>query len=266
MSIATKVKGLRAVLFFDNWPMLVLQRVFYRDTGLVIYRKNGLEFVVDHKGHDENGTRNCLISDMYRKYLASFSLPQRARVLDLGANGGGFPLLLRAEGIGIETVVCVEMGSQVVTRLTLNLATNFGPAAVAVHAAVCDTSQRKEIALTRNRGGTAISIEGWQADRASDADFVDCVSLPALAATYFPQELIDICKVDIEGAEYEVFESSDDAVLRSIRYLIIELHDRARTPKLLDKIARLGFTDITLPGDAQPEKKDEIRCFRGPAA
>jgi FkbM family methyltransferase len=266
MSIATRVAGFRAILFFDNWPILVLQRMFDRNTGLVVYRKKHLEFVVDHQGGDENGTRQCLTSDMYKKYLTSFSLPDQARILDLGANGGGFPLMLRAEGIGIERAVCVEMNPLVTNRLTLNLATNFGPEAVAINAAVCDTSDRTEIVLKRTRGGTSTSILRDQADGTTDSDSVITISLTALCEKYFDNKPIDICKVDIESAEYEVFETSEDAVLLTIRYLIIELHEPWRTPRFVERLSALGFAEIGRTEDSKTGDDPEVRCFKGPAA
>ncbi len=266
MSISTRVAGFRALLFFDNWPILVLQRIFDRNTGLVVYRKKDLEFVVDHKGGDENGARQCLTSDMYKKYLTSLSLPNDVKILDLGANGGGFPLMLRAEGIGLERVVCVEMNPMVVDRLKLNLATNFGPAAVAINAAVCDTSTRKEIVLKRSRGGTSTSILRDQADGTAVSDTVTTISLASLYRKYFDNGLIDICKVDIEGAEYEAFESSDDAVLLAIRYLIIELHEPSRTPRFVERLSSLGYTEMTHEEGSRTRDMADVRCFKGPAA
>ena len=60
MSIKTKVAGMRAVMAFDNWPVLLLGRLFYRKTGLVVYCKNHLEILVDHRGGDEAEHGNAL--------------------------------------------------------------------------------------------------------------------------------------------------------------------------------------------------------------
>ena len=265
MSIATRVAGFRHILFFDNWPILVLQRIFDRDTGLVVYRKDRLEFVVDHKGGDENGTRMCLTSGMYKKYLTSFSLPDQVCILDLGANGGGFPLMVRSQGIGIETAVCVEMNPLVADRLKLNLATNFGPAAVAINAAVCDTSSRENILLKSSRGGTSTSLFRDQADSTRDSQSVMTISLSTLSEEFFNKGMIDICKVDIEGAEYEVFDSTEDSVIQTIRYLIIELHEPSRTPKFVERLSALGFAEITR-AEKVKTGYTEVRCFQGPAA
>ena len=266
MSLMTRVAGFRDILFFDNWPILTLQRIFDRDTGLVVYRKKQLEFVVDHKGGDENGTRSCMTSSMYKKYLNMFSLPSKIRLLDLGANGGGFPLMLLAEGLEVEQAVCVEMNPPVANRLKLNLAMNLGRTAIALHAAVCDTSSRKNILLKSNRGGTSTSILNDQADATTESESVATISLATLSDTYFNSGVIDICKVDIEGAEYEAFESSADAVLRTIRYLIIELHDPSRTPIFVQRLSALGFKDITHAERPRKGYSTEVKCFRGPVA
>src|SRR4051812_27725218 len=105
MSFSTKVAGARAMLAFDNWPALLLGRLFHGDAGMFVYRKGQLEILVDHRGGDQTGTRMCIVSDMYRKYLPLFSVTQPANVLDLGGNGGGFPLMLKLAGIKLGTVV-----------------------------------------------------------------------------------------------------------------------------------------------------------------
>jgi tRNA1(Val) A37 N6-methylase TrmN6 len=54
---------------------------------------------------------------MYREYLPFFTFSGPARVLDLGANGGGFPLMLRLAGIDLARVVSVEMDPMTFLRL-----------------------------------------------------------------------------------------------------------------------------------------------------
>jgi hypothetical protein len=55
-------------------------------------------------------------------------------------------------------------------------------------------------------------------------------------------EAIDIAKVDIEGAEIEVFESSD--WMKNVRCLMIELHDRFRPgcSEAVSSVATNGFS------------------------
>jgi FkbM family methyltransferase len=266
MSIASRLAGLRAVLVFDNWPMLLVGRIFDRKTGFVVYRKNGCEILVDHRGGDEAGTRQCISSDMYRRYLPSFALAGPVRVLDLGANGGGFPLMLKIEGIEIARAVCVEMNPLTWQRLQVNLGANLGEAAVAVNAAVCGIEHGTEILLKPSRGGTSLSMYGHCADRSSPHVEVRTVTIQALCEQYFKSEIVDICKMDIEGAEYEALEASPNEVLARIRYLVMEFHDPGRTPALIERMTAIGFRQIAAERDHRTGATTEVRVFRGPAA
>ena len=263
MTLSTKIAGLKAISVFDNWPLLVIQRVFDRSAGLLVYRKNGLEILVDHRGGDEFGTRECITSGMYRKYVHSMNLSNPATVLDLGANGGGFPLMLFIEGVRLGHTVCVEMNTATYLRLAVNLSTNLGPAAVAINAAVCGMTDGSEIQIELVRGGTSTGISS----RSLKADVptvpVRTTTLQALYDRYFKGQSIDLCKIDIEGAEYEVFESSADSLLQNIRYLLIEFHNPEKTPAVVQRIRSLGFTEMT-PGDGHTTGANtEVRGFRG---
>lgn len=255
---------MRVIMHFDNWPLLFLGRLMYRKAGLFVYCKNGLEILIDHRGGDECGTRGCIVNDMYRKYVPLFRFQNDVRLLDIGANGGGFPLMLMLEGLKLAQVVCVEMNPLTCLRLQLNLQTNLGFSAVAINAAVCGDPER-EIHLAPSRGGTSYSIDKNLADASSPGVDVKATTLQALYDRYFSGELIDICKVDIEGAEYDVFSSSDDDLLRKIRYLIVEFHDAPRTPAVIKRLLNLGFSEIT--DHPHPEDnagaRTEVRCFRG---
>jgi FkbM family methyltransferase len=265
MFIKNRFAGLQAVLYFDNWPMLLLGRVFDRGTAFVIYRKKGLNILVDHHGGDASGTRGCIVGDMYRRYLPSIALSGKLRVMDIGANGGGFPLLLRLEGAEFARVVSVEMNPLTFQRMQLNVAANIGPAAVAINAAVCGEGQPTEIFLSPTRGGPGESMYDLRADASAAHVSVPTTTLPSIYERYFAGQTIDICKIDIEGAEYEVFESTTDELLGKIRHLIVEFHDPARTPALLERIRSLGFQEISDKSQKTGERT-EVHAFRGPAA
>jgi FkbM family methyltransferase len=266
MTLSAKIAGLKAITEFDNWPLLVIQRIFDRNAGLLVYRKNGLEILVDHRGGDENGTRECITSDMYRKYVRSMSLPDKTTVLDLGANGGGFPLMLFIEGVRLGHIVCVEMNTATYLRLAVNLATNLGPAAVAINGAVCGMIDGSEIQIEPVRGSTSTGIWSSSARAGGATVAVRTTTLQALYDTYFKGQSIDLCKIDIEGAEYEVFDSSADSLLQNIRYLLIEFHNPEKTTALVQRIQSLGFTEMTPADDHTTGPYTEVRGFRGKSA
>ena len=186
MGMGQKVAGLKALLQFDNWPMLIMARSFDKRTGLVTYRKGSLEILVDHSGGDENGTRTCLVSNMYRKHLNALGTRGPVRVLDLGANGGGFPLLLLLDGYEVEQAVCVEMNPPTALRLLVNLDTNLNGRAIGINAAVCGTNAESEIRIEPSRGSTALSIYGRPDATAKSSVTVPTVILSALCERYFP--------------------------------------------------------------------------------
>jgi FkbM family methyltransferase len=263
--------GLGAILVFDNWPMLVLERLCDRKTGLVVYRKKGFDILIDHRGGDQCGTRMCIATDMYRKYLPHFNLQGPVRVLDLGANGGGFPLMLRIEGIEVARAVCVEMNPLTYQRLQLNLATNLGLSAVAINAAVSAMPEGSEIPVLPSRGGTGVSLANNRTETSESHVSVPTTTLQALCDRHFKDELVDICKIDIEGEEYELFESAPDKLLLQIRHLILEMHyfqetSRARGQALIARLTGLGFTDITIEEGHETNPYGEVRAFAGPAA
>lgn len=261
MSIKTKVAGVRAIMAFDNWPMLLLSRMLYRNRGMVVYCKDRLQILVDHAGGDENGTRECIVGDMYRRYVPLFQLAGPANVLDIGANGGGFPLMLALEHVRLASVVSVEMNPATYSRLHVNLLSNIGPSAVAINAAVCGNNAPPEILLAPTHGSTGYSITGNSARESEPHVAVRTTNLQSLYDHYFLGRRIDICKIDIEGAEYELIDSTPDDVLLKIRYLIVEFHDAPRTPPLISRFARLGFSEITDKKNAFPVMKTEVRAF-----
>lgn len=260
MAFAQKLHGLVQLLQFDNWPILVLGRLLDRGTGLVVYRKQGLEILVDHRGGDEAGTRMCITCDMYRKHLRDITKAQPMRVLDLGANGGGFPLLLCLEGFSLVEVVCVEMNRSTYFRLVVNLATNLAGAATGINAAVCGVAG-SEILLEPSRGSTSLSMTTNRAEASAPHVAVPTTTISTLSDEHFGDQAIDICKMDIEGAEYDALDATPDSVLRRIRNLIIEFHDPARTPAQLSRLRQLGFEDVTR-SDARTGDRTEVRAFR----
>src|SRR5262249_56684687 len=105
----------------------------------------------DHSAEDECGTRLCIVSEMYRKYLPFLNLQGPINVLDLGSNGGGFPLMLLFEGLCVAKLVCVEMNPQTYTRALLNISRNFSCRYRVINAAVSGTATTFDLRL--GRGG-----------------------------------------------------------------------------------------------------------------
>ena len=77
---------------------------------------------------------------------------------------------------------------------------------------------------------------------------------------------IDLCKLDIEGAEYGVLSHPGHGGLRRCRFLLTEIHDmEGRDPGEARRVlAALGFVEMPVPG----EPDHGVYCYRNesPAA
>ena len=261
MSIKTKIDGARAVMAFDNWPALFLGRLLYRKTGLVVYCKDNLEILVDDLGGDEAGTRKCIVSDMYRKYVpiqasgtcAGSGHRRQRRWISFDAAAGRCQLA---------SVVSVEMNPATYSRLLVNLQSNIGPSAVAMNAAACGTETGPEIPFAASRGSTGYSM--GENSVGGTVIKVKTTTFESLYDQYFAGGRIDICKIDIEGAEYDLLDSSPDDLLRRIRYLLIGFHDDSKTLAVIRRFAELGFSELTESSSRRTGAQTEVRFFRGP--
>jgi FkbM family methyltransferase len=249
-----KIKGLRQVWAFDNrWPLLVQRLVFPREPVLV-YRLGGITFVEDHAGGDANGAREVLTTGMYTDHLRHMRPPGPMNVLDIGANNGGFPMLLRHLGLPLRRVVSVELNPRTCSRLRFNLDRNIDAPHEAVNAALCGRSGWLSLTLGDGDVGDSIyaaSVGAPPAGARAPAT-VRGATFDELVSEFFPGATIDVCKIDVEYAEYEVFGSPGHDLVSRCRWLIIEIHeDPKHSPDdVANAILRQGFE--ALPRGSDP--------------
>jgi FkbM family methyltransferase len=243
-----KIYGFRALMIFDNWPSLLLQRLLLRDSP-AFYRKGGVFFLADHKGRDQEGLRACFTTNMYSRFFSLFPRSNPLAVLDLGANSGGFGLALSAEGFAIRRLVAVEITPRAFARLAFNLGYNFGCTATSLNCGVC--AREGPIRVRDNLGWVGNSI--YEIDKGSD-DFVTVpgVTFDQLYRDYFKSDKIDIAKIDVELAEYEVLYSDTCRNLTQCEFLLIEIHPHPSlsSDALITRIKKFGFELIA---DGSPD-------------
>jgi FkbM family methyltransferase len=251
--------GIKQLLKFDNRWELIAGWIFFRGTSVQVYRMNGLQILVDNRAADAGSIRHCIATDLYSRYLPKMKLPEAPNVLDLGANAGGFPLLLATRGIRPKNLLCVELNPNTCQRLRFNIESNF-PGAKVINAAVVGSA--REIKVRLGRGSTADSIysgpsrlglaSAGQAARPSQGIeySVSGFSLDSIINTHFADGTIDLCKMDVEGAEDEVVAGSECESLRRIRYLLVELHNRENYEKFITAVSARGLKEIAGDGQA----------------
>lgn len=250
MSLGTKIRGLREVLSFDNRLWLALTKTLFRGENLHIYRYKGIDILADHRAGDANGFRDVLTSKMYRRFLEKMKFDAPINILDIGANTGGFPLLLFTSGLSLKKVVSIELHPETFLRLHFNLHHNLTCESIAVNAAVCGSSKNIEVKL--GPGSVSESIYSNSDENGAKAYEIFGYSLDEIYSKYFQDEVIDVCKIDIEGAEFEIFVEPHHKSLQHCRYLIIEIHEQGSqtTDQLLPIITSLGFVHFPPSSDA----------------
>ncbi|MGB4990616.1 MAG: FkbM family methyltransferase [Pyrinomonadaceae bacterium] len=214
-----------------------------------MYRYKGLDILVDHAGGDANGAREVLTSPMYSRFFERMQLEGPLNILDLGASNGGFPLLLAASGLRLDRVVSVEFNPRTFTRLHFNLTRNLDCVVIPVNAALCGKS--RSLRVTVGTGGVSDSIYNSSEGNDVREYEIEGVSFDDLFQRYFEKKIVDICKIDVEGAEFEVFENTNYQSLKNCRYLIMEIHERngRRADEILPVVKAAGF-------ERQPNEAD----------
>ena len=151
-----------------------------------------------------------------------YRLPFDARpgtILDLGANTGLATLFFRTQ-FPEAHIVAVEPDLANFAMLQRHL--GGLPGVEIIQAAVW--SHDGEITLTDpGIGSWAMRVEETSRDPGGQCQ-VAALSMPSLLK-HFPDGRVDLLKMDVEGAEKEVFETSV-AWIQNIDAIVIELHDR----------------------------------------
>jgi FkbM family methyltransferase len=204
-----------------------------------------MQILVDHDSGDESGTRLTLISTMYKQFLPQMNLTKPVKVLDFGANGGGFPLMLKLEGVNLEKVLALEFNPNTFSRMRFNLERNLECDLICLNAAI--TGESAFLEMHFGSGGTADSL--YSADKKNGSgklSRIQGLTFNEIYTTHFKGETIDICKMDIEGAEHEIFEKPNHSAIQHCRYLIMEIHPWEGKPPetILNKLAGYGFKEM----------------------
>jgi FkbM family methyltransferase len=171
-------------------------------------------------------------------------VPQKGEhVIDIGANIGVFALWASSKGA---SVTCYEPGPDTFDCLVRNAA---GRPIEVMHAAVVGHSHsggmvRLYLHEERSTRNTLLGRE-----IGSGQELTSHVDVPAVSIDKVLADGCDLLKVDCEGAEFDIFDGIDVAVLRQTQRVVVEFHRTAGDPRLLlQRFVDSGFNAQILAG------------------
>jgi FkbM family methyltransferase len=251
MDWAGKWVGLRRLFHFENWVQLLANRLMFSRTKSVIHRVDGMEILMDYSVGEQNGTGSCVAHMSYAAFVQSFDIPRKhaLKILDLGANGGGFPLMLRRMGYKFANLVAVEMNQRTFGRLSFNILRNLDGRISLINGAICERNGVMELPECAGGIGDSIYDRSRSGNPTTEEHAttpmrqIRMVALDDVIRQNFENERIDIVKIDIEGAEFDLLASPVAESLVQARHIIMEIHDHTDWPwqRVHEKMTAFGF-------------------------
>lgn len=163
---------------------------------------------------DEAVVRETWVENVYR--IEAGDLGPGKTFLDVGANIGAVSVCAARAG---SYVVAVEPDPANLDYLRANM---MALAPVGgydiIEAALVGEGRAGTVRITQCHGNTHISERGLEVDANTLEDIIFRPDMLLLDGD------VDVCKVDIEGAEYDLIEGTPQRVLERIRYLTMEFN------------------------------------------
>ena len=188
---------------FSNPVGLILTKLLSQPN-VVVYRLGVFRLVSFEACGDGTSIRECLQEHAYDRAFEAVRATGRARTyVNVGANIGAFDVAVHSSwGPGTKGIA-VELNPWTCARLTSNLRLN-NLDTTAINAGIAGRSGTTDLNIKRS--GPAQSI--YQSKGAAG----DRVEVRLMPLRDVPSPLegdpVDLLKVDCEGAEYEIFDSS----------------------------------------------------------
>jgi len=211
-----------------------------RRTRDVVFHEAGIEMrCLVHEDNLWGAVKDNLVLAEYERFGIRLG-EYRGVVVDAGAHVGVFALLASAHA---RQVVALEAHPGNAALLQENIARNRRENVLAEHAALGSLN------------GTASFVEGPISSAGSLAAEgrgrfdVPSRTLDSVVASSGP---VDLLKLDVEGAEFDVLEAASDDTLRQIGAIVGELHLEARADRLEPLTRRLGSIGFAVTVEPPP--------------
>ncbi|HVH16348.1 MAG TPA: FkbM family methyltransferase [Candidatus Angelobacter sp.] len=187
------------------------------------------------------GIKDILFNREYELFPAFELTRPRQVVVDAGANAGLYSIIA---SVSAKQVIALEPDSQIFKTLSYNISSNHLTNVVLKQSAL---SRKKGSAGFYRRGNTQLGT--IRTRRNVEPILVDTISLKELPDenTQAQGRQIDLLKLDIEGSEFDVIQSSDEKSLGRVQRIVAEIHtEHGDISNLTLKLTRSGFKYVIM--------------------
>lgn len=178
-----------------------------------------------------------IVCETYNKHFSN----EQMFIIDAGANVG-YATLYFAHKYSKSTIVCIEPEESNFKILTQNInQNNLSKNVLPLHKALWHCNTTLEL-FTDNKKEWGFSVNEIQDSQSSNK--IETITIDDILAKQ-NQSLINILKIDIEGAEFEIFldEKRCHHFLAKTELAAIEIHDRnEKYEKIIANFASAGFS------------------------
>jgi FkbM family methyltransferase len=214
------------------------------ETGLMDLRtKDGLTITIRKNYGDAMTVSELFVSDCYVRDLAH-PLPDNPVVIDIGGFIGDFALYA-VKRLNARRVIVCEPSPKNWALLLKNIANNgYEDRIQPVNKAVTDG---RNLMMNIDAPDEYQCMVSGYCTSGQPLSSVPGISLGDLLRDH-AIESVDLLKIDCEGGEYEILESSSTEVLRRIRNIVFEFHDLTRLEGAKQRLRQEGYALQTRTG------------------
>ena len=226
----------------ENWPEVLLSR-YFRLPIKEIRLRNGIKFSATSIDHAEIS----MLVDIWHKQVYTppfFSIDSQDIIIDVGANKGYFSVFAATQArngkvYAFEPVT--ELAACALENSKLNRLNNL----TIINKALWNESGEKPFYLSTNSGGHSM--------RAKPSSYAE-ITVPTIRLDEFCKakqiNIIDLLKLDCEGAEYDILMTLDKEFLDQIKKISMEIHDFGgyHHNQILDFLEKNNFKTKELKG------------------
>ncbi len=231
---------IRFLLLYKNWFQIILNRLKKTNTKTIVFRNN-LKLV----GSDTTPL-STVVDEIFvlQRYTPSYlKIKQGDIVVDIGAHVGSFSLF--ASLMGALQVYAYEPDKSTFEMLTKNIRNNNICNVKINNYAITDKTGTIKLYSSKNNGGSSI----YKTDNSASLNFVNSLRLADIFRIN-NLDKIDFLKVDCEGGEGLIINSTNKQVLSHINKISLEYHNNVSiltSMQIIKILKENGFKVETLP-------------------